>query len=219
MKKERFKYKLFGRFKGRKRNEEINSNLINLYKINTTINLDANCYNILDIGSGSGENAINLSDKYTEARIITCELFKDGNLNLINKIIENNIKNINLFHGNVLEFLDNINCPNIFDEVWILFPDPWPKMRHHKRRLINPFFLKKISYFIKKSGNLMIATDSKSYTYSILKSIYEAQDYFLWQNPRINLWDYQYLNLPKTKFYKKALKSNRNSMFFRLNKI
>ena len=75
MKKERFKYKLFGRFKGRKRNEEINSNLINLYKINTTISLDANCYNILDIGSGSGENAISLSDKYTEARIITCELF------------------------------------------------------------------------------------------------------------------------------------------------
>ena len=219
MKKERFKYKLFGRFKGRKRNEEINSNLINLYKINTTINLDANCYNILDIGSGSGENTINLSYKYTEARIITCELFEDGNLNLINKIIENNIQNINLFHGNVLEFLDNINCPNIFDEVWILFPDPWPKIRHHKRRLINPFFLKKISYFIKKSGNLMIATDSKSYTYSILKSIYETQDYFLWQNPRINLWDYQYLNLPKTKFYKKALKSNRNSMFFSLNKI
>ena len=219
MKKNLFKYKLFGRFKGRKRNDEINTNSIDLYSINASINLDSNCYNILDIGSGSGENAIHLSNKYPKSKIITCELFEDGNLNLINQISENKIENINLFHGNVLEFLDNINYSNIFDEVWILFPDPWPKTRHHKRRLINPSFLKRISYFIKKSGNLMIATDSKSYMYSILKSVYEIQDYFLWQNSRINLWNYQFLNLPKTKFYKKALKSNRNSMFFSLNKI
>ena len=217
--KERFKYKLYERFRGRKKNEEINLNLINLHKIYTNTHLDPNCYNILDIGSGSGENAIHLSNKYPGSQIITCELFADGNLNLVNQIVENKIKNINLFHGNVLEFLDNINYSKIFDEIWILFPDPWPKARHHKRRLINVSFLKNISYFIKKSGNLMIATDSKTYTYSILKSIHEMQDYFLWQNQKINLWDYQYLNLPKTKFYKKACKSNRNSMFFRLSKI
>ena len=219
MKKEQYKYRLFGRFKGRKKNNNPAFNLLNNFNIDIKKDINQVNYNILDIGSGSGENAIYLSNLYSKAQIITCELFEDGNLNLCNQIILKKIRNISLFKGNVLEFLDILNQKFIFDEIWILFPDPWPKVRHHKRRLINDNFLKFIYFFIKKNGSLIIASDSQSYNRSIVNMIYKLKHLFFWENQNFEDWNYDLLDLPKTKFYKKALKSNRNSMIFRLNKI
>jgi len=214
-----FKYKLFGRFKGRKKIDLFSDKSLKDYKLNIKADINKKEYNILDIGSGSGENTVHLSKHKKKSKIIACEVFTDGNINLCNKIIKNKIDNINIFEGNVLELLDNINLSAVFDEIWILFPDPWPKNRHHKRRLINKPFLFKIHSFLKKNGNLMIATDSASYMYHIVKSIYGAQKKYHWVNQRFDEWNYYNLPLPQTKFYKKALKSNRNSMFFKLNKI
>lgn len=215
----KFKYKLFGRFKGRKRNSEISSLNLQKYQINFENDIIKQKYNILDIGSGSGENAIKLSSTRTNSKIITCELFEDGNINLYNEIIKKNINNISLFQGNVLEFFDLIQKEKFFNEIWILFPDPWPKIRHHKRRLLNENFLKKIHSYLKKDGKLMIASDSATYLRSIFMNIYKVRDYFVWKNQHVNGWNYQYLDLPKTKFYKKAMKSNRNIMFIELIKI
>ena len=133
---EKFKYKLFGRFKGRKKSYLLSSNDFKKCLINKDTNIYPKNYNILDIGSGSGENAVYLSFIHPHAKIITCELFEDGNINLSNEIIKKSIDNIKLFQGNVLEFLDFIKKSQIFNEIWILFPDPWPKARHHKRRLL-----------------------------------------------------------------------------------
>ena len=213
------KYKLFGRIRGRKKIKLTSVKFYNKYKVNTINDFDKNQKYILDIGSGSGENAIALSKKNPSAKIITCEIFEDGNINLINNIVENKIENIYLFHGNVLKFFDELNKINIFDQIWILFPDPWPKKRHHKRRLINDIFLKKAHTLLKASGNIMIATDSSSYMKSILKKIYDFQALYLWQNQKFDQWNYNNLDLPKTKFYEKALKSNRKSMLFKLIKI
>ena len=119
----------------------------------------------------------------------------------------------------MLEFLDILNQKSIFDEIWVLFPDPWPKVRHHKRRLINDNFLKFIYFFIKKNGSLFIASDSQSYNRSIINIIFRLKNLFLWKNQNFEDWNYDLLDLPKTKFNKKAIKSNRNSMIFKLNKI
>ena len=219
MHSDKFKYNLFGRFKGRKKTDLNFLHGFNKYKLNISRDIDKKNYNILDIGSGSGENAICLSNKYPEARIITCELYKDGNINLYNKIINNKINNIRLFCGNVFEFLDQIKPIFIFDEIWILFPDPWTKKRHHKRRLINNSFMNKITLFHKNSGRLMLASDSQSYIQLFFKTIYDSRHLYTWQNQRIEEWNYGNLALCKTKFYEKAKKSNRKSMFFKLHKI
>ena len=216
---DKFKYKLFGRFKGRKKTQLALQDDIEKYRLNLKIGINKKDYNILEIGSGSGENAIYLSKMYPNAKIITCELFEDGNINLCNQIINNKIKNIRLFYGNVLELLDRIETHTFFDEIWVLFPDPWPKVRHHKRRLISNSFLKKITLFHKHQGKLMIASDSESYIQSIIETIYYSKTIYFWENQRTEEWSYCNLDLPKTKYSRKAEKSNRNSMFFKLHKI
>jgi tRNA (guanine-N7-)-methyltransferase len=216
---EKFKYKLYGRLKGRKKSYLLSSNEFKKNLINKDVNIYSKNYNILDIGSGSGENAVYLSFIHPQARIITCELFEDGNINLSNEIMKKNTDNIKIFQGNVLEFLDCIKESKIFNEIWILFPDPWPKVRHHKRRLINIKFLELIYFYLKDSGRIFIATDSQTYIQSILSIIYKVRDYFIWENQQLEDWDYENLDLPKTKFFKKAKQSNRKSIFFQLKKI
>ena len=216
---EKFKYKLFGRFKGRKKSYLLFSNDFKKYLINKDTNIHPKNYNILDIGSGSGENAVYLSFIHPHAKIITCELFEDGNINLSNEIIKKSIDNIKLFQGNVLEFLDFIKKSKIFNEIWILFPDPWPKARHHKRRLLNINFLELIYSYLKDEGRIFIATDSQTYIQLILSIIHKVRDFFIWENQLLEEWDYENLDLPETKFFKKAKKSNRKTMFFQLKKI
>ena len=216
---EKHKYKLFGRFKGRKKKYLVPFHGLNEYQVNIGIDITHLNYNILDIGSGSGENAINLSSRHLNSKIITCELFEDGNINLYEKIKKKGINNISLYQGNVIEFLDKINLTEIFNEIWILFPDPWPKKRHHKRRLINVTFLKMIYPYLKKNSYLMIATDSQSYIMSILSTIYHSKKLFFWENQSKTSWDYDNLDLPMTKFYLKAKRLNRKSIFFKLKKI
>ena len=215
----KFKYKLFGRFRGRKKFHHPSYEDLSRYRLKADKDINKLNYNILDIGSGSGENALFLSKARPKSKIITCELFHDGNVNLVNQIINKKITNICLFQGNVLEFFDCEEPLLIFDEIWILFPDPWPKTRHHKRRLINNIFLANISRYLKHFGRLMIATDSQSYIQSIVKNIFLMQNIYIWNNQQVSEWSYGNLELPSTKFYKKAMKSSRNSMFFELHKI
>ena len=219
MNKESYKYKLFGRFRGRKNKKYSDSDILKNFKVDFEKDINKDIYTILDIGSGSGENSIYLSNLHKNSQVIACELFEDGNINLCNQIILHKIKNISLFAGNVLEFLDLINQNLIFDEIWVLFPDPWPKIRHNKRRLINHNFLKLAHSYLKKKGCLKIASDSQSYNRSIMNLVHEHKQAFFWENQNYQDWNYDFLDLPKTKFNKKAIKSNKKSTIFSLIKI
>ena len=212
------KYKIFGRRKGRKKN------LHNLDKdflktiLTKKIKLDKNKHNILDIGSGSGENSIYLSKKFPMSQIIACDNFDDGNLNLCQAIKLNNIKNILIYTGNVLEFFEGIT-KNIFDSIWILFPDPWPKKRHFKRRLINETFINNLNDILKKNGNTHIVTDSKSYLRQILGLAYLYRETYVWQNQTNTEWEFDPEECQKTKFYKKALNYDRKPIYINLRKL
>ena len=114
---------------------------------------------------------------------------------------------------------DGLNKDSYFNEIWILFPDPWPKKKHFKRRLINDNFFKKVYPYLKKNGKIFIATDSTSYLKSIMNSIYKTKSLFNWQNNKPQEWIYEMLDLPCTKFFKKAQNSYRSSFFIELVKI
>ena len=213
------KFKIYGRLKGRKKIKIYNYVFFNDSMINLNQDIKKNKKIILDVGSGSGENTILLATKNPDSLIIACEIFEDGNINLCNNLYKLKINNIKLFNNNVLILLENLKIDKCFDEIWILFPDPWPKKRHHKRRLINYDFFVKIYPLLKKQGKIFISTDSISYLNSILNSMYELGKKFKWNNDNPIGWTYKINELPNTKFFNKAKKMKRSSFFIELIKI
>jgi len=214
-----YKYKIHGLRKGRKNNKFIKNHFFKECLINLKTDIKKNKIIILDIGSGSGENALFLANKNPKALIIACDVFQDGNINLCNNLFKTKLNNVRLYNNNVIKLFDLLKVDNYFNEIWILFPDPWPKKRHHKRRLIKTTFFQ-ISYLLLKSkGKIFIATDSVSYLNSMLSSLYKIKHFFKWQNDRPQYWNYKLQNLPQTKFFKKAQNLDRFSFFIELVKI
>ena len=205
---------MYGRSKGRGKKNDITNDAISI-KVKK---IDPLKYNIIDIGAGYGESTLAISKNDSGKQVIACEKFIDG----INKIAEKNLlyslKNISIFHGNVHQLLDEY-CPhNSISEIWALFPDPWPKKRHFKRRLININFFKKIRVFLKKDATIHIASDSKSYVADILPSIHQVKKEFKCINQNKNEWDYLNVTLPQTKYFQKALKNGLNPIYLKLLK-
>ena len=215
MQNSNYKYRLFGRSKGRGKNNKI-SDYAKKIEIK---NLDPAKYNVIDIGSGYGESVIDFARLNNKKNIIACEKYIDG----INKIAENakkeSLSNIYTFHGNAHKFLDNHCSLKSISEVWILFPDPWPKKKHNKRRLVDINFFHKLKNFLKDSGTINIASDSKSYISEILKSIHEIKGDYIWINQNKEEWDYLNSNLPITKYFQKALENGLNPMYLKLMKL
>ncbi len=212
-------YRLYGRTKGRSKKKNIYEkykSLLLKYKI---INLKKDKKYILDIGTGYGETSVYLASKYNDHDLIACEKFIDGNINLIKKIEQKNLKNVFIFDSNVNEILDKLEKKKYFEIVNIFFPDPWPKKKHFKRRLITTSFLKKIYSYLNFDGIIYIATDSETYTQAILKCIYDTKDLYCWSNQmKLHYSIKDYLNI-ETKFYKKAIISGRKPILFILKKI
>ena len=210
--------RLFGRTRGRSKKK------IDLKKYHQTVanykfqNFDKNLEYILDIGTGYGETSIFLAKKFINKVVISCEKYIDGNITLLKNIEKNNIKNIQLHNGNVYDVLESTN-KQYFKLVWIFFPDPWPKNRHAKRRLVTSDFLVKLHKNMKENSEIYIATDSVIYVRFILNSIYRCKDYFIWVNQsKINLGIKDYFDI-ETKYYKKAINSQRKPSLFILRKL
>ena len=173
--------RLFGRTRGRSKKK---INLKNYYETVDKYkyqNFNEGTEYILDVGTGYGETSIFLAKQFPDKVIISCEKYIDGNIILLKNIDKNKIKNIRLYNGNVYDVLESIN-KKYFKLVWIFFPDPWPKNRHAKRRLVTSDFLVKLHNNMKDNSEIYIATDSVIYVKFILNSIYKCKDYFLWIN-------------------------------------
>ena len=114
---------------------------------------------ILDIGSGMGETTVKLACKYPENDFLAIEVHKPGVGSLIRQAVDSDIKNIKVICHDVVEVLQHQIPDNSIDSVQIFFPDPWPKKKHHKRRLVNDRFLDLISPKLKMNARLFLATD------------------------------------------------------------
>ena len=122
------------------------------------------CY--LEIGFGNAENIIFQAINNPSYLFIGSEVYMSGIGTLVSSIKENKINNIKIFSDDIRILLDQ--SPKIvFDSVIIICPDPWPKEKHHKRRLINKSFLEMVRDFMKDDSNIYISTDWENYAESI----------------------------------------------------
>jgi len=122
------------------------------------------CY--LEIGFGNAENIIFQAINNPSYLFIGSEVYMSGIGTLVSSIKENNINNIKIFSDDIRLLLDQ-SPKKVFDSVIIICPDPWPKEKHHKRRLINKSFLEMVNDFMKEDSNIYISTDWENYAESI----------------------------------------------------
>ena len=163
---------------------------------------------ILEIGFGNGENTSFLASKNPNALIVGSEVYLSGIGSLLNNIAKNSLKNIKIFDQDVRELL--FKLPNkIFDEIYIICPDPWPKARHHKRRLIKHDFLKILAKVLKKNGTAYISTDWENYAESIEEELEKTKDKF-------SFTQISNEGMPITRFQQRAIKEGRSIYTFLL---
>jgi len=133
---------------------------------------------ILDIGTGMGETTTSIAAKHPENDYLAVEVHTPGIGNLLKQIETNNLSNIKIINHDVIEVIQNQLLPDCLDIVYIFFPDPWPKKRHHKRRLINQDFLECITSKLKSNAKIFLATDWEDYAEHILAT-FEANPKFI----------------------------------------
>ena len=200
----------FGRLKSRKLSKLKEINLRLFVKKQNINNINQNLPSILEIGMGMGENLIFLAKKNKNTNIVGVDPFKNGMANVADFCLKNNFKNVFLFPYVFEKFY--IKYKNIqFNKIYILFPDPWPKMKHHKRRIINKWFLKKIIKILKKKGILYFSTDSLNYFENVKMTLKSFDN--------ISLKNVKKIITIKTKYFLKGEKKGNkiNSLIFHKN--
>ena len=212
----------YGRRKGRKISST-NSKLLRdfsykFYLVEEQIHkLKINEYNknILEIGFGNGENLINMSLKRPNDLFIGCDAYRDGCIKLLREIVKNNIKNIRIWPNDVHLIIKKFKR-NFFDLILILQPDPWPKRKHRKRRLIQQKFLDDLNYILKYEGVIIVSTDHNEMKSWILEQFHVRED-FVWLKNGFYYENKKPKWIINTKYTNKAFENNKivNWFFFK----
>ena len=132
---------------------------------------------VLDIGFGNGESLIFLAQNHPDLNFLGVEVYRPGIGTLLRKAFDAKLENIRVINMDVVELLQKHIVANSFQEVLIWFADPWPKKRHHKRRLIQVPFLKLLVEKIMLEGELYVATDWQPYAEHI-KEVMKVSNIF-----------------------------------------
>ncbi len=130
----------------------------------------------LEIGSGMGDNLAGLAENNKDAILIGSEPYLDGVAATVKLIKEKSLSNVMIHNGDFREIIEDFPDKSL-DWVFILFPDPWPKKRHHKKRLINQQTLDMLRPKMKHNANLVIATDHEDYSKWILNIMSARHDF------------------------------------------
>jgi tRNA (guanine-N7-)-methyltransferase len=132
----------------------------------------------LEIGFGNGEHLASLAAAHPERNYLGVEVHRPGVGHLFMLAASNNLTNLRASSHDAVEVLNHQIAPGALDEVLVLFPDPWHKKRHHKRRLIQPPFVELIASRLASGGVFRLATDWEPYAQQMLEVIGAAHAQF-----------------------------------------
>ena len=152
---------------------------------------------VIEIGFGDGAALIESALKYPDKNFIGIEVYDSGLGQCLNAINQHKIKNIRLIYRDAVEVFEQFITKQSVEKINILFPDPWPKKRHHKRRLINKRFLALLSKSLINKGIVNVSTDWEDYAQQIELTFKESNQF---KEIKSELRDL------KTKFEKRGIK-------------
>ncbi len=155
----------------------------------------------LEIGSGDGACTLALASRAEDENFIAVEVYRPGLGHLLNRAAKQSLANIRVSDADICDLLAPVTAP-LFDRVLVFFPDPWPKKRHNKRRLLQRAFFELLMPRVHRHGRVFIATDNAEYAESVVVAIEELPGWTNLAGP--GAWAPRAAFRPITKFEAKA---------------
>jgi tRNA (guanine-N7-)-methyltransferase len=171
----------------------------------------------LEIGFGGGEHLIWQAKAHPDVGFIGCEPFEDGVVKLLAAIGQETLTNVRICAGDARPLLRLLPQASL-GRVFILFPDPWPKKRHHKRRIVSAATLAGVARALRPGGELRIATDVGAYAGAILNAARRCPE-LRWTAQGPQDWRRRPPDWPQTRYEAKAAAAGRRAYFFRFARV
>ncbi|MDR0555817.1 MAG: tRNA (guanosine(46)-N7)-methyltransferase TrmB [Holosporaceae bacterium] len=172
---------------------------------------------VLEIGFGNGELLLQQANLHPDMQFIGCDPFENGVVTMLRDIHGRNLQNVHIFKGDARLLLEKLPEQSLRD-VYVLFPDPWKKRRHHKRRLLSSKFINKLMQKLSAAGNLMVATDHEGYMLEILANLRTVPNARYCGNKE-GLTVKPHCYPGETKYERKALDSGRKCYYLQIRPI
>lgn len=166
----------------------------------------------LEIGFGGGEHLARLARENPDVGFIGVEPFINGLVKLLRTIEEEGLQNIVLFDDDA-NFLLNWLPANSIDQLFLLYPDPWPKLRHHKRRFVKTSTIGAIAKVLKSGATFSFASDIPDYVNWTLRHVL-ANESLHWPALGPDEWLTPYPGWQSTRYEEKAKREGRSSAYF-----
>ncbi len=132
---------------------------------------------VLEIGFGMGQSLLAMAESSPDTDFIGIEVHTPGVGKLFHDMAETGVDNIRVYRHDAVEVIRDCIADNSLDRVQIFFPDPWHKKKHHKRRLIQPVFLRQLENKLRPAGVLHLATDWQPYAEQMM-TVISANEHF-----------------------------------------
>lgn len=171
----------------------------------------------LEIGFGGGEHLVWQSLHNASVTLIGCEPFEDGVVKVLSAIDEKKLSNIRLHMGDARDVLRSLPGASI-GRAFILFPDPWPKRKHQKRRLLNGATLDLLARVMRPGAELRFGTDIGDYARSALLA-FKQEPRFKWIASGPQDWRIRPDDWPETRYEQKAKREGRVCYYFRFERV
>ena len=167
----------------------------------------------LEIGFGGGEHLAWQAAHNPDVGLIGAEVFEMGVIQLATRIEAEGLANVRLYDEEAQDLLAWLP-PASISRVFILFPDPWPKRRHIKRRIVSPQTMKALARVMPPGADLRVATDIADYARTTLLAVHSSPDFF-WPAASPADWRERPADWPATRYEAKAVAAGRRCYYFR----
>jgi tRNA (guanine-N7-)-methyltransferase len=164
----------------------------------------------LEIGFGGGEHLVHQALNNPDIGFIGCEPYINGVAMLLGKIRHHNVQNIRVHPGDVRDLFDVLPDQSVA-KAFLLYPDPWPKSRHHRRRFVTQDHLVPLARVMKPGAEFRVATDIPDYVRQTLQQVPRAG--FEWQANCADDWRRPWGDWHSTRYEQKAIRENRTPYY------
>jgi tRNA (guanine-N7-)-methyltransferase len=165
----------------------------------------------LEIGFGGGEHLIWQASHHPDVGVIGCEPFLDGVVKVVDAVVQMPLPNVRLHPDDVRALLRWLPDGSL-GRAFVLFPDPWPKKRHQKRRLVGTPLLDQLARVMRPGTELRVGTDISDYVRSIMIAV-TAHPAFDWPAESPADWQVRPADWPETRYEQKAIREGRRPVY------